>query len=303
MLQQIVDWGLYNGIGLNPSLKYSESINYFVYDSIKIVFLLFLMIFIMGVLRTYISEDKIKKWLSGRKAGAGNLLASVFGAVTPFCSCSSVPIFLSFLEAQIPLGVSFSFLITSPLINEYLVVLMLGFFGWKITLAYVISGILIGTISGMMLGKMNLSKYLVKDLISKKPKIKSEDLKIDTFRSSGPGGQNVNKRETAIRITHLPTGIVVAVQSERSQQQNREKAMQLLASKVHSLQLKKEETELAKSKKITKSAEWGAQIRSYVFHPYQMVKDHRTNYETSQIEKVMDGDLEEFIEAELKFTK
>jgi len=176
VLQQIVDWGLYNGIGLNPSLKYSESINYFVYDSIKIVFLLFLMIFIMGVLRTYISEDKIKKWLSGRKAGAGNLLASVFGAVTPFCSCSSVPIFLSFLEAQIPLGVSFSFLITSPLINEYLVVLMLGFFGWEITLAYVISGILIGTISGMMLGKMNLSKYLVKDLISKKPKIKSEDL-------------------------------------------------------------------------------------------------------------------------------
>jgi len=141
------------------------------------------------------------------------------------------------------------------------------------------------------------------EIEAKDVEMKTEDLKIDTFRSSGPGGQNVNKRETAIRITHLPTGIVVAVQSERSQQQNREKAMQLLASKVHSLQLKKEETELAKSKKITKSAEWGAQIRSYVFHPYQMVKDHRTNYETSQIEKVMDGDLEEFIEAELKFTK
>ena len=138
------------------------------------------------------------------------------------------------------------------------------------------------------------------EIEAKDVEMKTEDLKIDTFRSSGPGGQNVNKRETAIRITHLPTGIVVAVQSERSQQQNREKAMQLLASKVHSLQLKKEETELAKSKKITKSAEWGAQIRSYVFHPYQMVKDHRTNYETSQIEKVMDGDLEEFIEAELK---
>ena len=141
------------------------------------------------------------------------------------------------------------------------------------------------------------------EIEAKDVEMKTEDLKIDTFRSSGPGGQNVNKRETAIRITHLPTGIVVAVQSGRSQQQNREKAMQLLASKVHSLQLKKEETELAKSKKITKSAEWGAQIRSYVFHPYQMVKDHRTNYETSQIEKVMDGDLEEFIEAELKFTK
>ncbi len=141
---------------------------------------------------------------------------------------------------------------------------------------------------------------ILPEIEAKDVEIRDEDLRIDTFRSSGPGGQNVNKRETAIRITHLPTGIVVAVQSERSQQQNREKAIQLLASKVHALQLKKEETELAKTKKITKSAEWGAQIRSYVFHPYQMVKDHRTDYETSQIEKVMNGDLEEFIEAELK---
>ena len=130
--------------------------------------------------------------------------------------------------------------------------------------------------------------------------IKPEDLRVDTFRSSGAGGQNVNKRETAVRITHLPTGIAVAVQTERSQQQNREKAMQILASKLHALQLKKEEKELAKVKKIKKSAEWGAQIRSYVLHPYQMVKDHRTNYETSQIQKVLDGDLDEFIEAELK---
>lgn len=141
------------------------------------------------------------------------------------------------------------------------------------------------------------------EIEAKDIEIKPEDLRIDTFRSSGPGGQNVNKRETAIRITHLPTGIAVAVQSERSQPQNRDKAIQLLASKLHALQLKKEESELAKVKKIKKSAEWGAQIRSYVLHPYQMVKDHRTNYETSQVEKVLDGDLEEFIEAELKLAK
>ena len=138
------------------------------------------------------------------------------------------------------------------------------------------------------------------EIEAKDVEIKPEDLRIDTFRSSGAGGQNVNKRETAVRITHIPTGIAVAVQTQRSQPQNREKAMQILASKLHALQLKKEEGELAKIKKIKKSAEWGSQIRSYVLHPYKMVKDHRTEYETSQVEKVLDGDLEEFIEAELK---
>jgi peptide chain release factor 2 len=133
--------------------------------------------------------------------------------------------------------------------------------------------------------------------------IKSDDLRVDLFRSSGAGGQNVNKRETAVRITHVPTGISVAVQTERSQQQNREKAEQLLATKLNAYQLKKEEKELASNKKITKSAEWGAQIRSYVLHPYQMVKDHRTEYETSQTEKVLGGDLDAFIEAELKELK
>src|SRR3989344_857180 len=97
-------------------------------------------------------------------------MASLFGAITPFCSCSSIPIFLSFLEAGIPLGVTFSFLITSPLVNEYLAVLMLGFFGWKITLVYVLSGILIGVASGLILGSMRLEKHLVKDLISSNSK-------------------------------------------------------------------------------------------------------------------------------------
>ncbi|MEK7087274.1 MAG: peptide chain release factor 2, partial [Patescibacteria group bacterium] len=138
------------------------------------------------------------------------------------------------------------------------------------------------------------------EIEAKDIEIKMEDLRIDTFRSSGAGGQNVNKRETAVRVTHLPTGIAIAVQTERSQSQNRDKAMQVLASKLYALQLKNEEEELAKNKKIKKSAEWGAQIRSYVLHPYQMVKDHRTGYETSQVNKVLDGDLDEFIEAELK---
>lgn len=174
MLEEIVDWMLYSAIGLDSTLKWVESLNFFIYDSIKIILLLFVMISLIGFFRTYLSQNKVKKWISGKKYGSGNFLASLFGAVTPFCSCSSIPIFIGFLEAGIPLGLTFSFLITSPLVNEYLVVLMLGFFGWKITLAYVISGILIGTISGLILGKMNLKKYLVKDLISTNKEVKKE---------------------------------------------------------------------------------------------------------------------------------
>ncbi len=170
MLKETVDWILYSVFKLDSSLRWVESVNFFIYDSIKIMLLLFIMITIIGFLRTYISQEKIKRWISKGKYGTSNLLASLFGAITPFCSCSSIPFFISFLEAGIPLGVSFSFLITSPLVNEYLVVLMWAAFGWKITLAYVISGILIGVISGLILGRMELGKYLAKDLIAKNGK-------------------------------------------------------------------------------------------------------------------------------------
>lgn len=131
--------------------------------------------------------------------------------------------------------------------------------------------------------------------------LKSEELKIDFFRSSGPGGQNVQKRETAVRITHLPTGTQVAIQSERSQERNREIAVEMLRARLYQSKLKEQEQEAAKLKGDTASIEWGSQIRSYVLHPYQLVKDHRTGVETSQIDKVLDGELNEFIEAELRF--
>ena len=130
--------------------------------------------------------------------------------------------------------------------------------------------------------------------------INPDDLKIEFFRSSGPGGQNVNKRETAVRITHVPTGIVVACQVERSQERNRETAMELLRAKLWQLEREQQEKERQGLREEKKKIEWGSQIRSYVMHPYQMVKDHRTEAETSQIDKVLDGGLDEFIEAELK---
>ena len=130
-------------------------------------------------------------------------------------------------------------------------------------------------------------------------RIKPEDLKIETFRASGPGGQYVNRRETAVRITHLPTGIVVSCQSERLQGTNRERAMAILKAKLIQLEEEKtrEEIEKIKGRKI---ATWGHQIRSYVFHPYQLVKDHRTKVESRNLEAVLDGELDEFIIAEIK---
>ena len=131
-------------------------------------------------------------------------------------------------------------------------------------------------------------------------KIKPEDLKLETFRASGPGGQYVNRRETAVRITHLPTGIKVACQSERLQGLNREKAMKVLLAKIYQLKSQETKKELKKIKGEQISASWGNQIRSYVLHPYCLVKDLRTGVETSNVEAVLDGDLDKFVEAEIK---
>lgn len=165
MLQVGVDWFLYQLLGLDSQLKLIQSLNYFLYDSIKIILLLFFLIGVIGFFRTYVSAKKIKSFLTHKFPVVPHFFASLFGAITPFCSCSSIPLFLGFLKAGVPLGVNFSFLITSPLVNEYLVVLMLGFFGWRITVAYVLSGILLGIICGIILGKLKLEKYLEKDLI------------------------------------------------------------------------------------------------------------------------------------------
>jgi len=130
-------------------------------------------------------------------------------------------------------------------------------------------------------------------------KIPSEDVKVELSRSSGPGGQNVNKRETAVRVVHIPTNLAVHVESERSQSQNKEKALAMLEAKLYK---KEEEERRAKEKGMyvskTTQIEWGNQIRSYVLHPYKMVKDHRTDVEVRDVEKVLDGELDEFIEAE-----
>ncbi len=136
--------------------------------------------------------------------------------------------------------------------------------------------------------------------VQKDIEISPDDLKIETFRASGPGGQYVNKRESAVRITHLPTKITVSSQAERLQGQNRQKAMQVLCSKLYRLKEEKRKKEIEKVKGEEKSVSWGNQIRSYVLHPYKMVKDLRTGVETSDVESVLDGELDPFIAAEIK---
>lgn len=130
--------------------------------------------------------------------------------------------------------------------------------------------------------------------------IRNEDMRMDVYKSSGPGGQNVNKRETAVRITHIPTGLVVSCQSERLQGLNRDKALSILKSKLAALKLESQEKEIKDIKGEEVSASWGNQIRSYVLHPYKMVKDNRTGLESSNPEDILDGKLEDFIEEEIK---
>lgn len=159
--QNSADWLVYEVLKLEKGQHLSEALNFFIYDTTKILILLFVVIFLMGIVNSYFPVDKVKNYLSRNKLyGSEYLMASLFGVVTPFCSCSSVPLFIGFVKGGIPLGVTFAFLITSPLVNEVAIGLFLGLFGLKTTLIYVISGILLGTVSGVILQKLNLESYL-----------------------------------------------------------------------------------------------------------------------------------------------
>jgi uncharacterized membrane protein YraQ (UPF0718 family) len=160
-LQPIADYLVYDLIGLNEETHLAESINFFIYDTIKILILLFLISSLMGVVNAYFPIERLRTYLTTKKMyGFQYLFASSFGAVTPFCSCSSIPLFIGFVNGGIPLGVTFAFLITSPLVNEVAVAMFLGLFGVKATLIYAASGILLGTIGGFLLGKLKLDRYL-----------------------------------------------------------------------------------------------------------------------------------------------
>jgi len=160
-IQHIADWLIYSVFSIEAETHLGIALNFFVYDTLKILFLLFIIVFLMGILNTYFPIERLKEYLNKKKLyGLEYLFASVFGAITPFCSCSSVPLFIGFVQGGIPLGVTFSFLITSPLVNEVAVAMFLGMFGIKATLIYTVSGIILGTIGGWILSKFNLEPLL-----------------------------------------------------------------------------------------------------------------------------------------------
>lgn len=171
-LQHFADWLIYSVFEIGAETKFGTALNFFVYDTLKILILLFFIVFLMGIVNAYFPIEKLKNYLNKKKLyGLEYFFSSVFGAVTPFCSCSSVPLFIGFVQGGIPLGVTFSFLITSPLVNEVAIAMFLGMFGVKATLIYAVSGVLLGTIGGWLMGKFNLEPLLsdwVKKILDKK---------------------------------------------------------------------------------------------------------------------------------------
>ena len=160
IIQPLADWLAYGLLSLPQDSHLGQSLAFFFYDVPKILLLLSGMIFLISLLQTFIDTQKVRVLVEKRGEGIGNIMAAIFGAITPFCSCSSVPLFIGFVQAGIPMGITFSFLITSPLMNEVAFVLLIGLFGWKVASLYLISGITIGTISGLILGRMKLERYV-----------------------------------------------------------------------------------------------------------------------------------------------
>ena len=160
-IQDIADHIVYNTLGMTTESHLAEALNFFIYDTVKIFLLLFVIIFLMGIINSYFPVEKVRNYLSRNKLyGFEYIMASLFGVVTPFCSCSSIPLFIGFVKGGIPLGVTFSFLVTSPLVNEVAIGLFLGLFGLKTTIIYVLSGIILGVISGVILQKLKLERHL-----------------------------------------------------------------------------------------------------------------------------------------------
>lgn len=159
-IQLLSNWLTFSIFSITPKTLLADAVSFFIYDTIKIFILLFIIIFVVSIIRSFLPPEKIRSLLSHKNKYVGNVLASLLGIITPFCSCSAIPLFLGFVQAGIPLGTTFSFLIASPMINEVALVLLLGLFGWKIALIYIVSGLIISILSGVVIGKMKIENLV-----------------------------------------------------------------------------------------------------------------------------------------------
>lgn len=208
-LQEISDFLVFRLFQMTPEKHMTETLRFFIYEVPKVMMLLVLIIFIVGLIRTYFSPEKTRKALEGKSLFTGNVMAALLGIVTPFCSCSAIPLFLGFVEAGIPLGVTFSFLIAAPMINEVALVLLIGLFGWKVALIYVLTGLTIAILAGFTLEKLKLGKY-VADWVYKTHAKQSleEDSKMSFNQRISAGGEVVREIVGKIWI-YILLGIAV----------------------------------------------------------------------------------------------
>jgi uncharacterized membrane protein YraQ (UPF0718 family) len=160
VIQPVADWISYSAIGLERDSRLGESVAFFLYDVPKILLLLSGMVFLISIVRTFFSPERTRSLLGGKREGVGNIFAAMLGIVTPFCSCSAVPLFIGFVEAGIPLGVTFSFLIAAPTINEVAVILLFGLFGWKVAGLYIASGLVVAITAGFIIGRLKMEKHV-----------------------------------------------------------------------------------------------------------------------------------------------
>jgi uncharacterized membrane protein YraQ (UPF0718 family) len=206
MLKEFAEYIIYDLIKLTRGSHLADALEFFIYDTIKIFLLLSVIIFIVSVIRSYFPPERTKKILSHKKEFIGNILAALLGVVTPFCSCSAVPLFIGFVEAGVPLGVTFSFLISSPMVNEVAVVLLWGLFGWKIATIYIGAGLLVAILSGFIIGKLKLEKW-VEEYVYKFHSEQEHEIIKQTFRER----LQYAKRNTADILKRVWLFIIIAI--------------------------------------------------------------------------------------------
>jgi hypothetical protein len=206
-LQLFADWLTYSVLGLVQGSPLASSVNFFIYDSIKVTLMLAVIVFLVAIVRTYITPQRVKKWVAGKPEGLGNVVAAVLGIPTPFCSCSAVPLFIGFVESGVPLGITFSFLIASPLINEVAAAMLFAMFGWQIALLFIVSGLIIAIVAGIIIGRLHLESE-VEEFVYK-CKIHDQAEKPMTWKERLTFAKNESRDITLRVLPYILIGIAI----------------------------------------------------------------------------------------------